>query len=108
MERAWQSYEHDIDVILEHASGFDRHFFNLDSTYHYYDEIQRNKSGAINTWAVRFYTSILVKRGLCLYPEKSLVKNIGFDRDGYQYKIFCKRADWQEPIEETESGQDSN
>jgi len=79
-KRAWQSYEQDIDVILQHANSFDRHVFNLDSTYDYHDQVLRNSSGEINTWTVRFYTSILVNNGLCLYPAKSLVKNIGFDQ----------------------------
>ncbi|WP_176132746.1 FkbM family methyltransferase [Salegentibacter holothuriorum] len=35
-----------------------------------------------NSWAVRFYVSMYLKNGLFLYPNKSLLRNIGFDGTG--------------------------
>lgn len=77
---AWQQYEHDIDVLFEYANSIDKEFFNLEGSYDYFDQLLRNRSGQLNTWGVRFYTSMLMNHGLCLYPHNTLVQNIGFGK----------------------------
>ena len=41
-----------------------------------------NKQGKINTWCIFFYATMFLNNGLCLYPTKSLVRNIGHDGSG--------------------------
>lgn len=45
-------------------------------------QIEDNISGKLNTWAIFWYASIFLKKGLCLSPSQSLVKNIGLDNSG--------------------------
>ncbi len=45
-------------------------------------QVENNIDGKINTWAIFWYITIYLNKGLCLAPTKSLVKNIGFDNTG--------------------------
>ncbi len=45
-------------------------------------------NGKINSWAIRWLASAYINNKLCLYPGKSLVKNIGFDNSG----VHCGEA----------------
>ena len=65
--------------------------FTKDMIYHFniegsdkgmWAQIEGNASGEINTWAVFWYATLFINKGLCLAPTKSLVKNIGFDDSG--------------------------
>ena len=47
-----------------------------------WSQIEDNISGKINTWAIFWYATIFLQKGLCLAPMKSLVKNVGFDNSG--------------------------
>ncbi|WP_228850338.1 FkbM family methyltransferase [Aegicerativicinus sediminis] len=38
--------------------------------------------GEIDSWAIRFYVSMFLDKGLFLYPRESLLINIGFDGSG--------------------------
>ena len=38
-----------------------------------------------NPWDIRWYFSVFINNGLCLFPTHSLVKNIGFDGSGVHY-----------------------
>jgi hypothetical protein len=44
--------------------------------------VEANAKGTLKTWAVFWYASVFQRRGLCLHPRSSLVKNIGFDGSG--------------------------
>lgn len=48
----------------------------------FYKMLQLQISGRLDSWAVRFYTSMLLQNGLFLYPKRSLLRNIGFDGSG--------------------------
>ena len=74
----WKHYNKNIK-ILNNFSSQDIFRFNMNNKINYWSQILRNKSGAINTWAVFWYANIFKKEGLCLSPTSSLSKNIGFD-----------------------------
>ncbi|MFC1694683.1 hypothetical protein ACFL1C_00940 [Pseudomonadota bacterium] len=79
--RAWNKYRSDArDLYSEILEGKER--FDLDGFSFHFEELERNVNGELNTWAVRWYASIFLNQGLCLYPKKSLVRNIGFDGSG--------------------------
>ena len=40
------------------------------------------ETNAINSWAIRWWWAVFKKEGFVLYPDKSLVKNIGWDNSG--------------------------
>jgi GT2 family glycosyltransferase len=59
-----------------------RYEFNLEGVLNFHEQLERNISGAIKTWAIKWFASIFRCNGLCLYPSHSLTKNIGFDGTG--------------------------
>lgn len=80
--RAWRHYEADAEKLLERIRALDPDAFNLDGYSFHLEELSRNASGDLETWAVRWYASVFLRNGLCLYPHRSLVRNIGFDDSG--------------------------
>jgi hypothetical protein len=46
------------------------------------EQLEANAQGILNTWAVKWYASIFLSGGLCLYPNKTLVQNNGLDGSG--------------------------
>ncbi|MEL0455962.1 DapH/DapD/GlmU-related protein [Flavobacteriaceae bacterium SZ-1-7] len=45
-------------------------------------QLANNISGKLNTWFIKWHASVLLRDGYTLYPNKSLVENIGFDNSG--------------------------
>jgi hypothetical protein len=81
-ERAWQYYSHDAPALLTAVENNKKNAFDLDGYSFHFDELRRNVEGSLTTWAVRWYASIFLRQGWCLYPGRSLIKNIGFDGTG--------------------------
>jgi hypothetical protein len=80
--RAWLKYRSDVEKLSKEVEKKGKSEFDLDGYSFHFEELTRNMSGELNTWAVRWYASIFLNNGLCLYPKKSLVRNIGFDGTG--------------------------
>jgi len=55
-----------------------RNRFNLDGHFDYATMLQMQLDGKIDSWAIRWYLSVFMKRGLALFPPRSFVRNIGF------------------------------
>ncbi|OBX21230.1 FkbM family methyltransferase [Gelidibacter algens] len=53
----------------------------------YYKMLEDQVTGINDSWAVRFYVSMYLQNGVFLYPNKSLIKNIGLDGSG----VHCKK-----------------
>jgi len=49
---------------------------------HYYQMLKDQVAKKNNSWAVLFYVSMFLRKGLFLYPNRSLLRNIGFDGTG--------------------------
>ena len=56
--------------------------FNLNGAYDYYRMLLRQQRGELDSWAIRWYLSVFMRKGLTLYPARTLVQNIGFDGSG--------------------------
>ena len=56
--------------------------FNIENSFPYtsmlFDQMEKKN---INSWAIRWWWSLFTKDGLCLFPDKSLIKNIGYGAD---------------------------
>jgi hypothetical protein len=76
--RAWQYYRDDPQELLAEVRTRDTHAFDIRGSYGYLDALERNAAGTLNTWAVRWYASVFLRRGLTIYPGRSLTRNIGF------------------------------
>lgn len=84
--RAWRHYSDDAARLLAEIRKADVHAFNINGSYPYLDELARNASGELDTWAVRWYASMFLRNGLAAYPAKSFARNIGFGTDGTNCK----------------------
>jgi len=80
--RAWKHYQPDAETLLKMVEKKGKSKFNLDGYSFHFEELERNLNGQLNTWAVKWYASIFLQDGMCLYPRKSLVRNLGFDGSG--------------------------
>lgn len=54
----------------------------MDGSYPFVDHLKANVERKMKTWAIKWHTSVFLKRGLCLHPIISLTRNIGFDGSG--------------------------
>lgn len=80
-DRAWLSFQKDISIMSSFNKTMIKHF-NFDNTYSYWKQLEMNRSGKLNTWFVFWYANLFLRKGLSLFPARSLVTNIGFDNSG--------------------------
>lgn len=79
-KRAWDQYDPQVrgwerlrvDPML-------RRRFDVGG-YPYFDMLSRQMTGQIDSWAIRWWWSVFQANGISLYPPRSLVTNIGFDK----------------------------
>jgi hypothetical protein len=77
---SWRHYNNQTDVLLKQLKKNEIFQFNIENTYHHFEELLKNDNGLMNTWLIRWYSVMYINKGLCLYPKNSLVTNIGFGR----------------------------
>lgn len=79
----WDYFKKD-DSVLESILADTQHSyeFNFDNSFDYFGLLKKQLSGKADSWAIYWYTSVYLEKGLTLYPAKSLVSNIGFDGSG--------------------------
>lgn len=78
----WQFFEKDTNAIIKSFSKEDINAFNLDGVEGFFEQVIANKKGKIDTWAIFWYVTIFIRKGLCLNPMKTYVENIGLDGTG--------------------------
>jgi glycosyltransferase involved in cell wall biosynthesis len=80
--QAWKYFKKDIKWVYQVFSREDRRTFNLDGNHNFWAQIEGNKLGRLNSWAIFWYASVFKRQGQCLHPARSLVNNIGHDGSG--------------------------
>lgn len=74
-----------------------RYEFNLEGVLNFHEQLENNINGSIKTWAIMWFASMFLNKGLCLYPRISLSDNIGLDGSGEncddQTKTFVLNTD---------------
>ena len=96
--RAWKSFEPDIDKLMQQFDQRKIHEFSIEGTMNFWKQMQQFKSGKNNSWAIRWYASIFLNKGLTLNPSQSFIQNIGHDgtgrhsnlEDTYDVQMACK------------------
>ena len=86
----WATWKHGWDLFQENGkkllSELEHkkltHAFDFNSAYPYTQMLKDQIEKKNDSWAIRWYASAFLKNKLCLYPSKTLVKNIGFDGSG--------------------------
>lgn len=81
--RAWKKFNPNINYLMSElrSKNFIRKF-NFDGGHNFFNHIRANADGNMKTWAIRWYASVFLNHGLCLFPKKSLTHNIGNDGSG--------------------------
>ena len=82
-KRAWDVFNPNGQQLLDeiHRRHCERHF-NFDNSYDYVKMLEDQIAGRNNSWAIRWLASAYLNDMYCLYPDKNLVLNIGFDGSG--------------------------
>lgn len=81
--RAWKFYTNDSRKLksqLYHAGLWSKFTFNHESNFG--EQLDKNISGEISTWAVKWQGVLYLRDGLALHPKKSYTRNIGNDSSG--------------------------
>jgi hypothetical protein len=86
--RAWQHFEPDPAVIQAHVRERKAiSAFNINDTMFFWEMLEKQRLGDIDSWAIRWYGSMFMRGGLSLHPGESLVQNGGFDGTGVHCSI---------------------
>lgn len=90
-KRAWDKFEinsNDWGTLFTDNSL--RNDFNLKGTYKYDKMLKSQIEGSIDSWAIRWYWTVFINKGLVLFPPYTLVNNLGFDGSGTHGKGFFR------------------
>jgi hypothetical protein len=97
-DRAWNQYNDNANDII---SFLDQNnlwkSFNKFGGKYLERQLRKNQAGKMNTWFIYWHASVFRQGGYCLYPGKTLVDNIGFDKTG-QHKASTNK--FYSPISE--------
>ena len=113
-KRGWDMFNANAEELLKTilANPQMRNNFTYNDTYPYIKMLRKQIKGKIDSWAICWYASAVVKNKLCLYPAKSLVRNVGFgeesthcvDENSYEKTIGIDESTTDFPkIEKAES-----
>lgn len=82
-QRAWKHFDSEMSgyKLLSNNRQL-KYKFNLNNSYPYFEMLESQINGNIDSWAIRWYLSTFIIEGLTLYPIRTLVENIGFDGSG--------------------------
>jgi hypothetical protein len=90
-QRAWMHFKDD-------AVGFYKYFeenklwnrFNKFGGKFLQKQLKSNVDGELKTWFIKWHATMILKKGLTLYPKQSLTNNIGFDNSGSHCAVTTK------------------
>lgn len=79
-KRAWDHFDSSAQGYSEiKDNSVLRNRFNLFGHFDYSTLLEQQMNGKIDSWAIRWYLSVFMRKGVALFPPQSLVKNIGLD-----------------------------
>jgi len=82
-QRAWVNFEPDAIELERRIRDADLiSAMDFEGAFPYYSMLQNQARGKIDSWAIRWYASALLHRGLAICPNVSQVSNYGFDDTG--------------------------
>ena len=80
-KRGWDLLNTDTKYLLR-KMRFKTNKFNLGGNCGSYGNLYCQKVGLVDSWYIRFYASLFLKRKLILFPGKTMVLNRGCDGSG--------------------------
>jgi len=86
-DRAWECFDPTMSGYEKiKADKALRYKFNLDGGYPAFQMLENQKAGKVDSWAIRWYLSVFLAKGMVLFPNQTLVLNEGFDGSGSNCK----------------------
>ena len=82
-KRAWDKFIFDplaVRNALKKKGNI--HKLNMDDTFEFYWGLKAVAQGKFQSWNTLWHSIVFLNDGLCLYPRRSLVSNIGHDGSG--------------------------
>jgi len=111
-QRAWTGFEPDAEKLGRdiRAAGLASRM-DFGGRFPYYEMLRNQARGRIDSWAIRWYASALIRGGLSLYPNASQVINAGMDGTGahcdstseYSVELGAASQDWPAQVAEDEA-----
>lgn len=87
-QRAWVHFSRDTGMMDRFSRDMIRRF-DFDDSYDYWEQLELNRRGRLDTWFAFWYATLTLRNGLALFPGTPLVKNIGMDGSG----VHCTATD---------------
>ncbi len=85
---SWELFEPNGKILLkELIKNKKLKKANFNNAYKYSDMLKQQVNKENDSWAIRWYISLLLNEKLTLYPGKTFVQNIGFGDDGTHTKL---------------------
>lgn len=82
---SWNNFIQDAKPYLQQIKKVKKKF-NFHNSYDYYKMLENQVEGLNKSWGIRWYLTVYLLEGKCVYPYKSHVKNIGHDGSGEHCK----------------------
>ena len=79
--RAWKYFSNDSDFLYHMFEHRWEEFNKLGGDF-LQKQLVENYNGRLSTWYIKWYSMILLRNGLTLYPGTSLIGHIGMDGSG--------------------------
>jgi hypothetical protein len=84
---AWKFFNQNAFDLIEKVEKEGAADFDFKRSVNYMRLLRRNAKALVDSWAIRWYASVFVNKGLALHPRQSLTRNTGFDKSGtHSYK----------------------
>ncbi len=81
--RSWKYYNDDSrQLFVSLCENHSMSYFDFGYSGAFLGQLNANILGTTRTWAVKWYASVALQKGLALHPSLSLVNNSGFDNTG--------------------------
>lgn len=82
-KRAWDKFTPDAMAVREAVKKKGNiKKLNMDGTFEFYWGLYAVAKSNMNSWNTIWHSVVFLNNGLCLYPRRSLVSNIGHDGSG--------------------------
>lgn len=82
-KRAWDHFNMDalaVQKAVKKKGNIKR--LNMDGTFEFFWGLKAVAKGKLRSWNAIWHSTVFLNDGMCLYPQKSLVSNIGHDGSG--------------------------
>jgi hypothetical protein len=82
-KRAWDHFKLDplaVHEAVKKKGNIKR--LNIDGTFEFFWGLKAVAKGKLRSWNAIWHSTVFLNDGMCLYPQKSLVSNIGHDGSG--------------------------